>query len=82
MLLVVCRYNISDFIFYAYNCIGSGYVGIIVLSSCSLFLVFQIWVIIVTVNVKTSFLVLKGSNNADIVNICCNGVYSLYVPFT
>ena len=56
-------------------------VGMIVLSNCSLFLVFQIWVGIVTVNVKTSFFVLDGSDNADIVNICCNGVYSLFVMF-
>ena len=56
-------------------------VGMIVLSNCSLFLVFQIWVSIVTVNGKTSFFVLDGSDNADIVNICCNGVYSLFVMF-
>ena len=54
-------------------------VGMIVLSNCSLFFVFQIWVSIVTVNVKISFLVLDGNDNAGIVNICCKGVYSLFV---
>ena len=49
--------------------------GMIVLSSCGLFLVFHVWVSIVMVNVRTNFLVLVGSDNGDIVNICCNGVY-------
>ena len=54
-------------------------VGIIVLTNCSLFLVFHVWVSIVTVNVRTSFLVLGDSDNPDNVNICCNGGYSFFV---
>ena len=56
-------------------------VGVIVLSNFGLFFVFHIWVSIVMVNVRTSFLVLGSSDNADIINICCNGVYSFLVRF-
>ena len=56
-------------------------VVMIVLSYYGLFLVFHIWVSIAMVNVRTSFLVLGGSDNADIVNICCNDVYSFLVRF-
>ena len=51
------------------------------LSNCSLFLVFHIWESIVIVNVSISFLVLGGSDNAEIVNMCCNGVYSFCIRF-
>ena len=46
--------------------------GIVVLSNCSLFLVFRIWESIAIVNVSTTFLVLGGHDNAKIVNMCCS----------
>ena len=39
------------------------------------------WVSVAMVHVKTSFLFLDGSDNADINNMCCSGVYSLFVRF-
>ena len=50
--------------------------GIIVLPNCSLFLVFYIWLSNVMVN---NFLILGGSYRTEIVNICCNSVYSFSV---
>ena len=46
--------------------------GMIVSSSCSLFLVFHIWVSIVVVSLRISFFVFCGSDKDDIVRICCN----------
>ena len=43
--------------------------GIIVLSNCSLFLIFHIWESIVIVNVCISFIVLGGNDNAEIVSV-------------
>lgn len=62
-------------IFYVYNSISI----LTVLPNCSLFLVLHVWVSNVTVNVRTSFLVLGGSDNPDNVNTCCNGGYSFLV---
>ena len=55
--------------------------GMMVSSNYSRFLVFQICVNIVVVSVSTSFLVFDGSDMADIVRICCIGVYSFCIRF-
>ena len=54
-------------------------VSMIVLLNCSLFLVLHIWVGIAMVKVNIIFLVLDGSDNADVVNMCCNDVYYFLV---
>ena len=48
--------------------------GIMVLSNCNLFRVFQMCVNIVLVIVKSSFFVLDGIDEAECVKICSNGV--------
>ena len=78
MLFIVCLY-------YAFRpfliLIIVFVVGIIVLSNCSRFLVFQIYVSIVMVSVSKIFFVLDDNDKVDIVKICCNGVYSFCVRF-
>ena len=54
-------------------------VGMIVLSNCSLFLVFHMWVSIVVVSVSVSFFVFGGSDKGDIVRICGNGAFCFCV---
>ena len=76
VMFIVCVCNVFPDIFSVYNCISNGYDCIVKLwfMSC-----FHIWVSILMVNVRTNFLVLVGSDNSDIVNICCNGVYYFFV---
>ena len=50
-------------------------------SSCSLILVFRMWVSIVVVSVRASFFVFGGSGKDDIVRICCNGVFCFCIIF-
>ena len=49
--------------------------GMIISSSCSLFLIFHMWVSIVVVSARVSFFVFGVSDKDDIVRICCNGVF-------
>ena len=56
-----------------------GVVGMIVSKNCNRFLLFQMCVSIVVVSVITSYLVLGGDVMADMVNMCCSGVYSVSV---
>ena len=53
--------------------------GMIVSSSCSLFLVFHMWVIFVVVSVRVSFFVFGASDKDDSVRICYNGVFCFCV---
>ena len=48
-------------------------------SSCSLILVFRMWVSIMVVSVRASFFVFGGSGKDGIVRICCNGVFCFCV---
>ena len=54
-------------------------VGMIASSNCSRFLVFQICVSTVVVNVSTSSFVFGGNDTAECVSMCCNCVYSFCV---
>ena len=78
VLFIVCLYNVFPVIFYVYNCNNSGYDCIVKLWFISCFPYMGEYCYGQCYN---KFLVLGGSDNADIVNICCNGVYPFLVRF-